>query len=109
MDTRTCVSPRRLGDVPSFLPRDCGLAWCTPLGARQWIHARASVYGVYAAFHVFPREGDFEVDAGPALRVDGECAHSMLQFPARGVSLGKLTLLRPLVSGSHLFGSVLFA
>ena len=67
VDTRTCVSLRMHGDVPPF-PREGGFACCTPLGARQWIHARPSVYGVYAALHEFLREGDSEVD-GSCLEV----------------------------------------
>ena len=42
--------------------------YSAPCMVRQWIHALASVYGVYAEFDVFLREGVLEVDSCPALR-----------------------------------------
>ena len=62
VDTRTCVSLRRLGDCFSFFRREGVLACRTSLRARRRMNAHASVYGVFAALHGFLRESDSEVD-----------------------------------------------
>ena len=46
VDTRTCVSLRRLGDLSPFFRPEGVLACRTSLGARRRINAHASVYGV---------------------------------------------------------------
>ena len=82
----------------SPFPREGGFACCTPLGARQWMHARASVYGVYAALHEFLREGDSEVD--------GSCLDVLHTVFYVKVSLGScvgitaVVVLRPLSLGA---------